>query len=245
MADVRVFPSPAALTQAAADLVLAPAQEAVQERGRFVWGLSGGSTPEALYRKLAEPPCSSAMPWPATTVFWGDERWVPSDHPDSNQRMANEALLAHDPAAQASVIPVRTEGTTPEESAEALEDALQRLFGDEPVRPDLLLLGIGPDGHTASLFPDTDALGEQERLFVANRVSQMDSWRITATLPLIIASRRVVFLAQGRDKMDAVRLALRPAADGPPLPAALVAPYDGTLTWLLDEQAASGLAESI
>ena len=243
MADVRVFPSPAALTQAAADLVLASAQEAVHERGRFVWGLSGGSTPEALYRKLAEPPYSSAMLWRATTVFWGDERWVPSDHPDSNQRMANEALLAHDPAAQASVLPVRTEGTTPEESAEALEDASQRLFGGEPVRPDLLLLGIGPDGHTASLFPGTSALEERERLFVANRVPQMDAWRITATLPLINASRRVVFLAQGRDKMDAVRLALRPADDGPPLPAALVAPHDGTLTWLLDEQAASGLAQ--
>ncbi len=242
MADVRVFPSPATLTQAAADLVLASAQEAVRERGRFVWGLSGGSTPEALYRKLAEPPCSNAMPWRATTVFWGDERWVPSDHPDSNQRTANEALLSHDPAAQASVIPIRTEGTTPEESAGVVEDALRRLFGDGPVRPDLLLLGIGPDGHTASLFPDTSAMEEQERLFVANRVPQMDAWRITATLPLVNASRRVVFLAQGRDKTDAVRLALHPAADGPPLPAALVAPHDGTLTWLLDEQAASGLA---
>ena len=97
MADVRVFPTPTALTQAAAEFVLTSAEEAVRERGRFVWGLSGGSTPEALYRKLAEPPYSTSVPWRATFVFWGDERWVPHDHPESNQRMANEALLSHSP----------------------------------------------------------------------------------------------------------------------------------------------------
>ena len=244
MADVRVFPTPVGLTQAAANLVLASAEEAVRERGRFVWGLSGGSTPEALYRKLAEPPYVNAMPWRATTVFWGDERWVPVDHPDSNQRMATGALLSHGPAARANVIPVSTEDTTPDDSAAAVEDALRQLFGDDPVRPDLLLLGIGPDGHTASLFPGTNALGEHERLFAANWTPQMDSWRITATLPLINASRRVVFLAQGQDKAEALRLALHPADGEPPLPAALVAPDDGALTWMLDRQAASGLAKS-
>ena len=242
MPDVRVFPSPTALTQAAANLVLASAEEAVRERGRFVWGLSGGSTPEALYRKLTEPPYSTAMPWRATTVFWGDERWVPADHPDSNQRMAAEALLAHGPAARANIIPVPTENVSPDESAAVVEDALLRISGDAPVRPDLLLLGIGPDGHTASLFPGTSALDERERLFAANWVPQMDSWRITATLPLINASRHVVFLAQGRDKAEALRLALHQADGEPLLPAALVAPDDGTLTWLLDRQAASGLA---
>ena len=242
MADVRVFPTPTALTQAAAELVLTSAEEAVRERGRFVWGLSGGSTPEALYRKLAELPYSTSVPWRATFVFWGDERWVPHDHPESNQRMANEALLSHSPASEASAIPVPTEGTTPEESAAAVEEALRRVFGGAPVRPDLLLLGMGPDGHTASLFPGTDVLDERERLFTANRVPQLDTWRITATLPLINASRCVVFLVQGRDKPGAVRLALHPPDGAPPLPAALVAPDDGTLTWMLDEEAASGLA---
>ena len=242
MADVRVFPSPAALTLAAADLVLTSAEGAVRERGRFVWGLSGGSTPEALYRALAEPPCSTAMPWRSTTVFWGDERWVPAGHPDSNRRMASEALLSHGPAAAANVTPVPTEGIAPGDSAATVEDALRGVFGDAPVRPDLLLLGIGPDGHTASLFPGTSALDERERLFAANWVPQMDAWRITATLPLVNASRRVVFLAQGNDKAEAVRLALNPPDDGPPLPAALVAPHDGALTWMLDKQAASGLA---
>ena len=243
MPDVRVFPTPTALTQAAANLVLASAEEAVRERGRFVWGLSGGSTPEALYRKLTEPPYSTAMPWRATFVFWGDERWVPTDHPDSNQRMTTEALLAHGPAARANVIPVSTENTSPGESATSVEHALRRISGGAPVRPDLLLLGIGPDGHTASLFPGTSALEESERLFAANWVSGMDSWRITATLPLINASRHVVFLAQGRDKAEALRLALHPADSEPPLPAALVVPDDGALTWMLDRQAASGLAQ--
>jgi len=243
MPDVRVFPTPAALTQAAANLVLTSAEEAVRERGCFVWGLSGGSTPEALYRKLTEPPYSTAMPWRATSVFWGDERWVPTDHPDSNQRMATEVLLAHGPAARANIVPVPTENVSPDGSAAAVEDALHRISGDAPVRPDLLLLGIGPDGHTASLFPGTSALDERERLFVANWVPQMDSWRITATLPLINASRNVVFLAQGQDKAEALRLALHPADGGPIPPAALVAPDDGALTWMLDRQAASGLAQ--
>ena len=244
MADVRVFPTPTALTQAAANLVLASAEEAVRERGRFVWGLSGGSTPEALYRMLAEPPYSTAMPWRATSVFWGDERWVPTDHPDSNQRMATAALFAHGPATKTNVIPVPTEDITPDQSAAAVEDALRGLFGDAPPRPDLLLLGIGGDGHTASLFPGTSALEERERLFAANWVPQMDAWRITATLPLINASRRVVFLTQGRDKAEVVRLALHPADGEPPLPAALVAPDDGTLIWMLDPHAASALAGS-
>ena len=242
MTDVRVFPNPAALTQEAANLVLASAEDAVRERGRFVWGLSGGSTPEALYRKLAEPPYTTAMPWRATFVFWGDERWVPHDYPDSNQRMATEALLSLGPAARTNVIPVATEGITPDESAAAVEDALRGVFGDTPPRPDLLLLGIGGDGHTASLFSGTSALEERERLFAANWAPAMDAWRITATLPLINASRQVVFLAQGRDKAEAVRLALHSADDEPPLPAALVAPDDGTLTWMLDRQAASALS---
>ncbi len=245
MTDVRVFPDRDALTQAAAELVLASAEKAVRERGRFVWGLSGGSTPEALYRALAATPCTAAMPWHATVVFWGDERWVPHDHPESNRRMANAALLSRDPAAHATTIPVTTEETTPEESAAAVQDALRRVFADAPPRPDLLLLGIGPDGHTASLFPGTSALHERERLFAANHVPQLQTWRVTATLPLINASRHVVFLAQGRDKADAVRAALHPPDGEPPLPAALVSPDDGSLTWLLDTEAASGLTDGV
>ena len=134
-----------------------------------------------------------------------------------------------------------TENVSQDESAAAVEDALRRVFGDAPPRPDLLLLGIGGDGHTASLFPGTSALEERELFFAANWVPQMDAWRVTATLPLINASRHIVFLAQGSDKTAMVRLVLHPADGETPLPAALVAPDDGTLTWMLDRQAATAL----
>ncbi len=260
--DVRVFDAPSALAEAAADLTLELAEAAVRERGRFVWGLAGGSTPRALYETLAKPPYAAAMPWRAIHVFWGDERCVPADHPDSNQRMAREALL--NAVAPASIVPIPTENATPAESAAAAERGLRRLFNSDndapphprqevrrragglfnddnadPPRPDLLLLGIGSDGHTASLFPGTDALDETERLFAANWIPQLGAWRVTATLLLINAARRIVFLAQGHDKADAVRKALHPASGAPPLPAALAAPTDGAVTWLLDREAAA------
>ena len=238
--DVRVFDAPSSLAKAAAGLTLESAQAAVRERGRFVWGLAGGSTPRALYETLAKPPYAAAMPWRAIHVFWGDERCVPADHPDSNQRMARESLL--DAVAPASVVPIPTTNATPAESAAAAERSLRRLFNNDnadPPRPDLLLLGIGSDGHTASLFPGTDALGETERLFAANWIPQLGAWRVTATLLLINAARRIVFLAQGHDKADAVRDALHPASGAPPVPAALAAPHDGAVTWLLDREAAA------
>ena len=239
--DVRVFDAPAALAEAAARITLESAEEAVRERGRFVWGLSGGDTPRALYETLAAPPYANAMPWRAVHVFWGDERWVPADHPDSNQRTAREALL--DGAAPASVIPIPTESAAPAESAATVERGLRRVFASDPPRLDLLLLGVGSDGHTASLFPGTDALDETERLFAANWVPQLGAWRVTATLRLINAARRILFLAQGRGKADAVRDALRPAVSAPPVPAALVAPEAGAVTWLLDREAAAKAGE--
>jgi len=284
--DVRVHDGPAALVEAAANLVLESARDAVRQRGRFVWGLAGGSTPRALYEALAAPPYADAMPWAATHIFWGDERWVPADNADSNQRMAGEALLGA--VSPASVAPILTEGVAPDESAAAAEAGLRRVFGGEPPRPDLLLLGIGSDGHTASLFPGApshnspsfprrreprprlrrasaeftspykgrgrrEAAGEgtagasapaAESLFAANWVPQLGAWRITATFRLIRASRRVVFLAQGRDKAEAVGKALRPAPGEAPVPAALAAPEGGAATWLLDREAAGETGET-
>lgn len=250
--DVRVHDGPAALVAAAANLVLESARNAVRERGRFVWGLAGGSTPRALYEALAAPPYADAMPWAATHIFWGDERWVPADAADSNQRMAQEALLGA--ASPASVVPILTEDVAPDESAAAAEAGLRRVFGGDPPRPDLLLLGIGSDGHTASLFPGTagatvadagsGAPEAAERLFAANWVPQLGAWRITATFRLIRASRRVVFLAQGRDKAEAVGKALRPVPGDAPVPAALAAPEGGAATWLLDREAAGETGET-
>ena len=259
--DVRVHDGTAALVEAAANLVLESARDAVRERGRFVWGLAGGRTPRALYEALAAPPYADAMPWGATHIFWGDERWVPSDDAESNRRMARDALL--DAASPAGVVPILTEGLSPAESAAAAEDGLRRVFGGEPPRPDLLLLGIGSDGHTASLFPWTEGgtagmagatgadAGEgagatvaAERLFAARWIPQLGAWRVTATFRLIGASRRVVFLAQGREKADAVGKALRPVPGEAPVPAALAAPEGGAAIWLLDREAAGEAGET-
>lgn len=272
--DVRVHDGTAALVAAAANLVLESARDAVRERGRFVWGLAGGSTPRALYEALAAPPYADAMPWGATHIFWGDERWVPADDAESNRRMARESLL--NAASPASVVPILTEGLSPAESAAAAEDGLRRVFGGEPPRPDLLLLGIGSDGHTASLFPGTEggaeggtagmtetagmagatgagagapeeaegAVKEDERLFAARWIPQLGAWRVTATFRLIGASRRVVFLAQGREKAEAVGKALRPVPGKAPVPAALAAPEGGAAIWMLDREAAGEAGET-
>ncbi len=242
MTQVRTYDSPALLAEAAAALTLETALESARERGRFVWGLSGGTTPAMLYGLLAEEPYSSRMPWASTYVFWGDERWTAPDHPDNNQRMAHEALLSHVPIDPAHVIPIPTTGVTPDESATITERRLRDIFEVGSPRPDLLLLGIGDDGHTASLFPGVDALSEQTRLFRATWAAHLNVWRITATLPLINAVRRVVFLAQGQSKAGPVAHALHPQAAAPPLPAALVRPEQGELIWLLDRDAGSGLS---
>lgn len=262
--DVRVHDGPASLVAAAADLVLESARDAVRERGRFVWGLAGGRTPRALYEAFAAPPYADAMPWGSTHIFWGDERWVAADDAESNRRMAREALL--DAASPASVVPIRAEGLTPAESAASAEEGLRRVFGGEPPRPDLLLLGIGSDGHTASLFPGTEGTAgtartggatvaetskgagapeEAERLFAARWIPQLGAWRVTATFRLIGASRRVVFLAQGREKAEAVGKALRPVPGEEPVPAALAAPEGGAAIWLLDREAAGEAGETV
>ena len=242
MTQVRTYVSPALLAEAAAVLTLETALKSTRERGRFVLGLSGGSTPAMLYGLLAKEPYFSCMPWESTYVFWGDERWTAPDHPDNNQRMAHETLLAHVPIDPAHVIPIPTTGATPEESAAITERRLRDIFEAGMPRPDLFLLGIGDDGHTASLFPRVDALMEQTRLFTATWAAHLNAWRITATLPLINASRRVVFLAQGQSKAGPVAHAVHPQAAAPPLPAALVRPEQGELIWLLDRDAESSLS---
>ena len=245
MTRIEVFQETEWLAAAAADLVLHTAREAVRERGRFVWGLSGGSTPAIIYRTLAGEPYAAAMPWDATYVFWGDERWVAANDPDSNQRMANATLLSRVPLDSTHIIPITTTYTEPSEAAGAAERRLRDLYADADAPcPDLVLLGIGTDGHTASLFPGTSALAERERLFAANWVPQFDTWRITATYPLLNAARHVAFIAQGADKAEPVSLAIHPPNDTPRSPAALIEPNDGILTWFLDRQAAARLPDN-
>ncbi len=238
----HVLSTPTEAARAGAEHVLAAARSAVAQRGRFVMALSGGGTPALLYRLLASPPYAQAMPWTATHLLWSDERWMPPDHADSNFAMAREALLAHVPLLEAQTHPIETVGLTPEESAVRYEQSVRALIGRREPRLDLALLGIGEDGHTASLFPGAKAVNERRQLVVANHVPSLGAWRITMTLPLLNAAREILFLVTGPAKAQALRRVLEPTPSGDALPAALVRPADGRLTWLVDREAASLLS---
>ncbi len=234
MADIRTFDAHDKLTIAAADLVTKAAVSAVRDRHRFIWGLSGGTTPAMLYRLLAEEQYASRFPWEDTYVFWGDERWIEPTDSLSNQRMVRDTLLDRVPIPEDHVRAILTTGVTPAQSAEIADRHVRELFEGRPIRPDLILLGMGEDGHTASLFPGTSALVENEALFVPNFSVADDMERITATLPLINSARQVVVIVTGAVKAEAVRNALYPVPNAAALPASLVNPTNGTLTWMLD-----------
>ncbi len=232
-----------AVARAAADVVVESAARAIAARGRFALALAGGSTPRTLYRLLADPhqPWRARIRWDAVDVFFGDERHVPSDHPDSNYRMAREALLAHVDAASVH----RIEGELADASLAAAryESDLARSFGldparDPPPRIDLVLLGIGPDGHTASLFPGSAALEERRRWVVAPFLEHLGAHRITLTLPVLDAARQVVFLVAGPEKASALARVLSSASPAAALPAARVRPVNGSVLWIVDRAAA-------
>jgi len=235
VSELTVVPNPPHLARAAADRILGLASAAVAERGRFIVALSGGSTPRPTYRLLAEESRARTIDWSRTEVFWGDERCVPPDHPDSNYRMASRALLdwIQIPDRRIHRIPAEL---PPQEAAAAYRAELEQVLG-EGGRFDLILLGLGGDGHTASLFPGTTALEERERSVVAVYVEKLASWRITLTLSVINDARHVIFLVSGSEKADA----LAGVWAGEELPAGLVRPSEGTLTWLVDRDAAADL----
>lgn len=216
------------------------ADEAIARAGRFAVALSGGNTPRALYAKLAGEVLRSRIAWERWHFFWGDERSVPPDHADSNYRMAFEALLSRVPVPAANIHRIETE-RGPAEAAAAYETALRDFFamprGGFP-RFDLVLLGIGEEGHTASLFPGSAALAERERLVVAVYVEKLKTDRITFTLPVLNSAAEVAFLVSGKSKAEVVKQTLRDGAD---IPAARVAPADGRVLWFLDKEAASFL----
>jgi len=237
---VTVLPDPATLAEAAAEHVAAQAATATAARGRFTIALSGGSTPKALYARLADPAWRDAIDWSAWHVFWGDERLVPPDDPNSNVGLAERALLARVPipAAQVYRVPVDAGGRVA--VARAYEAVLRRVFDLAPgawPRFDLVLLGLGGDGHTASLFPGHPALDEHTRLVVGTPPGTLPPTldRVTLTLPVLNTARAVTFLAAGADKAAVLRRVL---AGAPDLPAARVRPVDGEVRWLIDAAAA-------
>jgi 6-phosphogluconolactonase len=244
-AEIRVLTTPQELFAAAAEEIVRLANQAVAERGRFTIALSGGSTPKSLYNLLATN-ARTTLPWDRMYFFWSDERHVPPDDPDSNYRMVNEAMLSKVPVPPGNVFRVPTENPDAAAAAREYESTLRKFFGFEPgqfPQFDLILLGMGPDGHTASLFPGTAGLQEKSRLVIANWVEKLKTHRLTFTLPVLNAARSVAFLVSGTDKASVLRSVLEEKVPGEQYPAKLVQPTDGKLTWFLDRGAASGLAQ--
>jgi 6-phosphogluconolactonase len=239
--QIRTFASLEHLFRAAAERFCLIGSQAIRDRGRFTVALSGGSTPRGLHEELVRD-FSSQLPWENVFFFWSDERHVPPTDPESNYRMANETLLSRLPVPPDHIFRVPSEIPDPGEAAQVYEqtlgDVLRAAPGNFP-RFDLILLGMGPDGHTASLFPGTTALEEKQRWVVANWVPKFSTFRITFTYPLLNHAASVLFLVSGGDKATMVGRALRdPAAN---LPCQGVNPLDGELNWFLDQSAAAKL----
>jgi 6-phosphogluconolactonase len=240
--EIRILNTPAELFQSAATEFATLASEAVRTTGRFSVALSGGSTPKSLYTLLASNSIPD-IPWDKTYFFFGDERHVPPDDPESNYRMARETGL-FSKVPNNNVFRVRTENQDADAAARAYEQTLQQFFTLQPgefPKFDIVLLGLGPDGHTASLFPGTAALNENIRLVVANWVEKFHTYRITLTLPVLNRAACVMFLVSGPNKSSIVREVLESEQHN--LPSQKVNPASGRLLWLMDRAAASDLSQ--
>lgn len=240
---IEVYPDLASLSVAAAGRIAAIARPAVAGHGEFTLALAGGETPEDLYTLLGTPEWRERLPWPQTAVFWGDERPVGPEDPECNYRLAAMTLLENVPVPPQQIHRIRGE-LPPEEAAEAYSQVLARAFtlgpGERP-RLDLILLGLGTDGHTASLFPGTPALELGERLVVANPVAALDTTRITLTAPTINNAANLMFFVAGAAKAEAVAAVIEGPRRPKQLPAQLIEPVAGQVIWLLDQEAAARL----
>jgi 6-phosphogluconolactonase len=242
--EIRTLTTPQELFAAAAEEVFRAAEEAVKERGRFTIALSGGSTPKSLYTLLATN-ARIALPWDRMFFFWGDERHVPPTDPESNYRMANEAMLSKVPVPASNIFRIPTENPDAPAAAEAYEQTLLHFFALKPgqiPRFDMILLGLGPDGHTASLFPGTAGLNEKTKLVIANWVEKLKTSRISLTLPVLNAAECVAFLVSGTDKATVLKSVLEGDGAAEQYPAKLVRPTNGRLIWFVDRAAASALS---
>ena len=240
--EIHIVTNAEALSRTAAAEFVDRATAAVHEKSSFTVALSGGSTPKSLYALLAnDTALRERMPWGNTYCFWGDERHVPPDHPDSNYRMAYDAMLSKVPIPPANIHRIKGEYPDAEQVAHEYEQTLQSFFhltvGQYP-RFDLVLLGLGPDAHTASLFPGTKALHEQQQLVVANWVGKFYAERITMTAPVLNNAACVVFLVSGEEKALPAKAVLEGRYEPSQLPAQLIQPRHGRLVWLMDQAAA-------
>jgi 6-phosphogluconolactonase len=242
MPQIKIYPDTEHMAHATAELLVTIAVSSIDDRGSFSVALSGGSTPRRAYEHLATKEFASRVDWSHIHVFWGDERCVPPRHPRSNYGMAREALLDHIPIPTRNVHRVLGE-LAPAEAASRYEATLRQFFSPEQegeaVTFDLVLLGMGTDGHTASLFPRSKVLAERSRWVASDYVDETKDWRVTLTPPAINAARQVSFLVSGRAKARTVQQVIRGPRQSRLLPAQIVQPKSGNLTWLLDSEAAA------
>ncbi|GHO45136.1 6-phosphogluconolactonase [Ktedonospora formicarum] len=230
------------LSQAAARYVIQVAQEAIADHGRFTFSLSGGNTPKALYNLLASEPYTSQIDWNLVELFWSDERCVPPDSADSCYKMALDTLISKIPVPANQVHRMLAEQDNRDAASQAYTDEMHRVFKTSDVPEfDLILLGMGPEAHTASLFPHQPSLKENERLVMPVSVPKPPPARLTFTPPVLTAARHVLFLVTGQDKAEAVKEVIEGQHNPEEYPAQLVRPTQGEVTWLFDTAAASKL----
>ena len=233
---IHVFDSKQQLVEACAEKILEIVTVATTERRRCSLALAGGSTPRDVYALLATEKYRRRVEWSKLFLFWGDERTVPPDHLDSNFRMASESLLSHIAIPPANIFRMKGE-IVPSTAAIEYEKQLEIFFGEKIPQFDLILLGLGDDGHTASLFPGTNALDETQRWVISVFVPKFNTHRITLTLPVTNNSRQVMFIVSGRSKSQIVPGVLKSKQPTKELPATLVQPQNGKLDWMLDAEA--------
>ena len=245
MSELKAFPDREALSRAAAETFLRLGANATRDFGVFTVALAGGNTPRRAYEIIAQTwrdAPGGPLDWSRVHLFWGDERHVPPDHPDSNYCMANDVLIRHVPIPAENVHSIPTELADAWKAAEYYEEELRGFFqlgaGELP-HFDLILLGMGADGHVASLFPETKAFEIDDRLVAANWVEPLEAWRITLTLPVLNFAGNVIVMVAGREKSETLRRVVEGPHTPPLLPAERLLPDSGALLWLADKEAMS------
>lgn len=234
---LHVYESTDLMNEAVADLIIRTAAESIQARGRFVLSLSGGHTPAKLFSLLSSPSYRDQIDWQKTFVFWGDERCVPMSDERNNAHMARSLMLDKIDIPQSNVFPIQVE-MSPSEAARSYEQSIKDFFGKEAAHFDLILLGLGDNGHTASLFPGTPVIHESEHLVQEVYVEDQKEWRITMTVPLINEARNIAFLISGKGKANILNIVLNAPFQPDLYPAQLILPGHGHLYWFADKDAA-------
>jgi len=237
---IKVFDNVNELSKAAADLILDISNRETEKKGNFSLVFSGGSSPKQTYKNLSQSFYKDKIPWNKTFLFWGDERFVPEDDPQNNFKMTNDILIKKIPVPRNQIFPISTKGK-PVNCALQYEETIKNFFKGKTSSFDLIILGLGDNGHTASLFPNTEVLNEKERLVKEVFVKELNMYRITLTAPVINKAKNILFIVFGEDKAETISKVIEGNFDSQNLPAQLIKPDDGTIRWFIDKSAASKL----